>query len=378
MSIKYMNQVWDNQELKHGRLITMLALADHANDAGECWPSHAQLEEKTRLTDRQLRRVIAGLAHDGYLTVSETRIRSRKRPMYRLFPNAPGKADKMSASPSGDGEMKADKMSENEPDKMSAKESDKMSGENGQNVRLERTKCPAKADIFDTFQSRARSEPPIEPSEPPKEEDDDLPLLPVDSARDAVHAAWRDQYGEPMPANLIASIDGLTVECGAAAVIHGIVASVASNSRSFRYIAQCARNYVPEPPASSYAVATPGDFAPLVAEPFPAKPSVPDPPQSYPAPDVDPWAVCLAELRMTLPNMAATYLAGSRLEAAGEVEANDGGFVPLYRVVVGAEARAGLDWLKSRGATEIRRRLSSVFGRRVLVEIVAEEPEGTV
>lgn len=218
-----------------------------------------------------------------------------------------------------------------------------------------------------------------------KKEDDDLPL-PLsfsESARAAVHQAWRDQYGEAMPANLIANMDGLTVECGPAAVIHGIVASLASNSRNFKYIASCARNYVPEPPRASYAVDLPA--RPSFAVELPDAPGVPGvyalptvaQPPAAPTPlpaamaHADPWAVCLAELSQTLPNMAANYLKGSRLEPAGEVDDAGGRRVPLYRVVVSEQAAAGMDWLKHQGGATIRRKLGSVLGRPVLIEVVA-------
>lgn len=194
----------------------------------------------------------------------------------------------------------------------------------------------------------------------------------------AVHQAWRDHYADAMPANLIVPIDGLTVECGPAAVIHGIVTSKSRNSRNFQYIASCARNYVPEPPTASYAIdlsrrSTPSyAVEPISAQPFDLSPT----PAARPAPLAhdDPWRICLAELSMTLPNMAVTYLAGSVLEPAGEVPAANGAFVPLYRVVVGECAAAGLGWLKHQGAEAIRRRLSSVLGQSVLVEIAVDEP----
>lgn len=200
-----------------------------------------------------------------------------------------------------------------------------------------------------------------------KLEDDDLPLPLVDSgACMAVHQAWRDQYGESMPANLIVPIDGLTVECGPAAVIHGIVMSKANNGRNFGYIAKCARNYVPPAPAASYAIDLPGAYR---AEPSAVAipPAMPRPALPAPLAHGDPWAVCLAELSMTMPNMAVTYLAGSVCEAAGEVDG-----VPLYRVTVGECARAGMDWLKHQGGAAIRRKLGSVLGMPVLIEIVTE------
>jgi hypothetical protein len=51
-----MARVWAHSQRKDGELLVMLALADFANDAGECWPSIPVLAEKARLTERQARR----------------------------------------------------------------------------------------------------------------------------------------------------------------------------------------------------------------------------------------------------------------------------------------------------------------------------------
>src|SRR5262249_22305654 len=61
MSIKVMTRVWTHSQRKDGELLVMLALADFANDAGECWPSILTLAQKARLTERQTRRVLKRL-----------------------------------------------------------------------------------------------------------------------------------------------------------------------------------------------------------------------------------------------------------------------------------------------------------------------------
>lgn len=212
---------------------------------------------------------------------------------------------------------------------------------------------------------------------PETEEEDYPPPLVSDRAREAVHAAWRDQYGEPMPANLIASIDGLTVECGPAAVIHGIAASVTSQSRNFKYIAKCARNYVPAP--TNGHAAGGGYVVTLPPADIPRDPQaglVAPPPLSR-AQD-DPWAICLAELLPTLQGPAQAWLTGSVLFDAGDVKDADGRAVPLYRVVVEERAALGVQWLTKQAGVAIRRTLGSVLGRPVLVEIVAADATSEV
>lgn len=58
MSVKVMARVWAHSQQKGGELLVMLALADFANDAGECWPSIRVLAQKARLSERQTRRVL--------------------------------------------------------------------------------------------------------------------------------------------------------------------------------------------------------------------------------------------------------------------------------------------------------------------------------
>ena len=53
MSIAWMNYVWEHSDQKGTSLLLLLAIADHANDDGICWPSVARLAHKARTTKRQ-------------------------------------------------------------------------------------------------------------------------------------------------------------------------------------------------------------------------------------------------------------------------------------------------------------------------------------
>ena len=53
-----MAHVWSHSQQNGGELLVMLALADFANDAGECWPSIPVLAQKSRLSARQTMRVL--------------------------------------------------------------------------------------------------------------------------------------------------------------------------------------------------------------------------------------------------------------------------------------------------------------------------------
>ena len=65
MSVRVMARVWAHSQRKDGELLVMLAVADFANDAGECWPSIPVLAAKARLTERQTRRVLIKLEEAG-------------------------------------------------------------------------------------------------------------------------------------------------------------------------------------------------------------------------------------------------------------------------------------------------------------------------
>jgi hypothetical protein len=60
-----MSRVWAQSTAKGGELLTMLALADHSDDAGESYPSIPTLAAKARLTERQTRRVLNKLEAAG-------------------------------------------------------------------------------------------------------------------------------------------------------------------------------------------------------------------------------------------------------------------------------------------------------------------------
>jgi len=72
MSVKVMARVWAHSQTAGGELLVLLALADFANDAGECWPSIPVLARKARLTERQTRRVLTKLEEAGEIRKSQS------------------------------------------------------------------------------------------------------------------------------------------------------------------------------------------------------------------------------------------------------------------------------------------------------------------
>lgn len=71
MSIRLMTLAWDHAPVKGSKLIVLLALADHANDEGRCWPSMDRIAHRARMTVRQARRVVRDLEEEGLLETYE-------------------------------------------------------------------------------------------------------------------------------------------------------------------------------------------------------------------------------------------------------------------------------------------------------------------
>ena len=69
MSITLMSQVWAHSPHKGTELLMLLALADHANDDGQCWPSLPRLAAKCRIKKRQAIKIIQKLEADGTLQI---------------------------------------------------------------------------------------------------------------------------------------------------------------------------------------------------------------------------------------------------------------------------------------------------------------------
>lgn len=72
MSVKLTARVWacTDPELKDARLLTLLALADFANDACLAWPSVPTLSQRTRICERQVQRAIQWLVEQSYIEIA--------------------------------------------------------------------------------------------------------------------------------------------------------------------------------------------------------------------------------------------------------------------------------------------------------------------
>jgi len=69
MSIKAMTHVWEHSAQKSTNLLMLLAIADHCNDEGACYPSITRLAHKCRLQKRGAQKVIRKLEEEGELSI---------------------------------------------------------------------------------------------------------------------------------------------------------------------------------------------------------------------------------------------------------------------------------------------------------------------
>lgn len=70
MSIRLMVKIWESGPSDRVELLVLLALADFANDDGECWPSMKTIAEKARLSERGAQKIIARLTAAGWISVT--------------------------------------------------------------------------------------------------------------------------------------------------------------------------------------------------------------------------------------------------------------------------------------------------------------------
>lgn len=69
MSLDVMTAVWKHSEAKGSPLLCLLAMADNADDDGFCFPSYPHLAAKTRMSERQVRRLVTDLLDTDELSL---------------------------------------------------------------------------------------------------------------------------------------------------------------------------------------------------------------------------------------------------------------------------------------------------------------------
>lgn len=84
LSVRWITRVWEQSPYQGDKLLLHLALADFANDEGECWPSQRTLASKARCSQRWVRECIAGMVADGILEVRDQTLGRGGRTLYVL------------------------------------------------------------------------------------------------------------------------------------------------------------------------------------------------------------------------------------------------------------------------------------------------------
>lgn len=71
MSVQVIQRVWENSAQDGARLLLLLAIADHADRNGFCWPGIERLAGMIRMSRRQTSRLVSELKQSGELLVFE-------------------------------------------------------------------------------------------------------------------------------------------------------------------------------------------------------------------------------------------------------------------------------------------------------------------
>lgn len=71
MSIRVMSHVWEHSDARLGARLVLLAIADFANDTGMAWPSVETLAAKSRISPRQVQRILRQLVDSGDLILHQ-------------------------------------------------------------------------------------------------------------------------------------------------------------------------------------------------------------------------------------------------------------------------------------------------------------------
>lgn len=123
MSVRAMTWVWSLQMNASHKLV-MLALADHADDKGKCWPGLDGIASKCGMTRRNLIRVIQKLEQAGFLKKEARRENGHQGSnIYHLNIDGMGLPD-LSEVLSPCAKTLSDKMSPSQDDKMSLSQGD--------------------------------------------------------------------------------------------------------------------------------------------------------------------------------------------------------------------------------------------------------------
>lgn len=222
MSIKLMTQVWeiDDPELNGARLLTLLSLADHADDeGGNCYPSIPRIAKRARVSDRQAKRVIQWLEERGYIQIAEKGNGRGHSTRYRIVL----KGDALSLNTRNKGDV-VSSYSHKKHDTVSPIESVK-----GDTQRVKGDICDIKGDI--AMSPDPPIDPPIDPSEAEgRAAPAAAPTIDPDTAM--VWEAWETNMPGVITPKLSDQLNAVIDEYGGRDVVRAIGIAVKRNKRS--------------------------------------------------------------------------------------------------------------------------------------------------
>lgn len=99
MSVRWIGRVWESSPYQGDRLLLHLALADYANEEGECWPSQRTLARKARCSERWVREAISSMIADGWVQIVEQTLGRGGRTLYRLKAEATSSLEEKGGTP---------------------------------------------------------------------------------------------------------------------------------------------------------------------------------------------------------------------------------------------------------------------------------------
>jgi biotin operon repressor len=101
VSIRIMSAVFESKTLGPTERLVMLALADHADDEGKCYPSILRLCERTGLSERAVQTNVKKLTEAGYLAVHIGGGKGNAN-LYFVSPNPAANAPRTKCTPAPD------------------------------------------------------------------------------------------------------------------------------------------------------------------------------------------------------------------------------------------------------------------------------------
>ena len=169
MSIAYSNLVWQHSQEKSERLIVLLALADYANEDGQCYPTLEMVAKKARIGKDAASKIIKHLASKGYLSRIDGGDGRGNRSTYQLHKEALTTKQKVGPEPTFQQSLKVGSDAEKVGSKRLVLDRLKV-GSDAEKVGSDAEKVGSDAVAYRKNHHENHHEPSPEPCAPAREE----------------------------------------------------------------------------------------------------------------------------------------------------------------------------------------------------------------